>query len=102
MGNILGPLLMTLGMLMVFLYTLWVFEMSSFVYLFSLLFIYVVGVHFFFAAAFTCLFMSVPVEYVGVVNTVNAVGFMLGSMLESYLFGIIADATGSYADSIFM
>merc|ERR1712087_707106 len=90
-------------MLMAFLYNVFAWpDISSLVFFCSLLFAYVVGIHFFFAAGFTCLFMTVPVEYVGVVNTVNAIGFMLGSMVQSYLFGIIADATGSYAASIFM
>ena len=51
---------------------------------------------------FTCLFMVCPLEVVPVVNTVNAIGFMLGSMVQSYLFGLLADETGSYSASIFM
>jgi len=101
--QMLGTALMTLGMLLAFLYNVcqWA-DVSALGLLCSLLFSYVVGVHFFFAAAFTCLFMVCPLEVVPVVNTVNAIAFMLGSMLQSYFFGMVADETGSYSLSIFM
>jgi len=101
--QILGTSLMTFGLLMAFLYNIFGWEdVSSLGLLCSLLFSYVVGVHFFFAAAFTCLFMVCPVEVVPVVNTVNSIAFMLGSMVQSYLFGFIADETDSYSGSMLM
>jgi len=99
----LGTALMTMGMLMAFLSNVFAWQdISSLAMVICLIFAYVVGTHFFFAAGYTCLFMSVPVEGVSVTNTVLSMGAMLGSMAQSWLFGFIADETGSYTWSIFM
>ncbi len=63
---------------------------------------YVIGLQFFFGVCFTCLFMVCPLELTSIVNTVSSIGCMCGAMIQSYLFGFIADQTLSYNASIFM
>ena len=99
--QILGSALMTMGMLMAFLYNVFAWQHGR-AFFVSLCLSYFAGTHFCFAAGFTCLFMTVPTESVSVVNTVNSICFMLGSMVQSWLFGFIADETASYSGSIFM
>ena len=55
-----------------------------------------------FGVCFTCLFLVCPLELTSIVNTVSSIGCMCGAMIQSYLFGFIADETLSYNGSIFM
>eukprot|EP01084_Bolivina_argentea_P117597 208809_1 len=63
---------------------------------------WVVGLQYFFGVCFTCLFMVCPLELTSMVNTVSSIGCMVGSMIQSYLFGLIADETDSFHWSILM
>jgi len=67
-----------------------------------LLVCYIAGEHYFFSSAYTCLFLSCPLEAVPIINTVSSVGCMLGSLLQSYFFGFLADESGSFSYSMFM
>eukprot|EP01083_Nonionella_stella_P092309 258374_1 len=55
--------------------------------------VYVVGLQQFFAVSFTCLLLSCPMELSSIVNSVAAIGYMIASVIETDLFGVIADAT---------
>jgi len=62
---------------------------------------YVIGIQHFNAVSFSCLFIVCPLELTAIVNTVAAIGFMVGSTIQSYCFGAIADIA-SYSYAIFM
>ena len=100
----LGNGLMVTGMFLVFLYDIyrWNEDGSSLWFLCSFLISYVSGAHFFFATAFSCLFLVCSPQSVAMINMVTSIGTMLGCMIQSYLFGLIADETGSYSGSIFL
>eukprot|EP00483_Globobulimina_turgida_P008706 UN08724 len=67
---------------------------------------FVTGMQHYFVCSFSCLFITAPIEYSSIVNSIASILFLTMSMLEAYLFGIIAD-TATYNDkryqwSIFM
>eukprot|EP01084_Bolivina_argentea_P044710 82262_1 len=63
---------------------------------------YVMGIQYFNASAFTCLYTVCPLELTSLITAVSSIGFMSGSAIESYLFGVIADRTHGYRYSILM
>ena len=50
---------------------------------------FITGIQHYFVSSFACLFTVTPVEYSSIANSITAFLFLLGSMLESYLFGIL-------------
>ena len=101
-----GSLLMMTSMLLLFLYSLYPSNNNSdglaMGVICTVLVCYIVGEHCFFSSAFTCLFLSCPLKAVPIINTVSSVGYMLGSLLQNYFFGLLADESGSFSYSMLM
>ena len=63
--------------------------------------LFILSLEWYFASAFAELYIICPVQFLSVANSVNAVMYVFGAVVETYLFGHIADIVG-YQWSMFM
>eukprot|EP01084_Bolivina_argentea_P044711 82263_1 len=102
---ILAFFLKTLSLGILLFYDIYSNIFNSEIIMWIITILYGMGVQYFAATSFTCLYTVCPLELTSLITAVSSIGFMSGSAIESYLFGLIADntiKTHTYRYSILM